>query len=551
MKKFNNYLFVFGLIGFIGLFISCSKPFEGVTAIVSNSYIKQRIGVQVLDANPKATNPYPANPSITLSGDAVKKGLIYTGDGEVLTETPGNAKLVNNAITLAIKPNTSISSASPLKFTIEASAAGFITNSQDVVVRSSDSLQYVQVKLLKPSALPTGVTIAAAQDNSVVNGSSPSDFKVKVTSTEPIPGGGTVTQTQAQATFPAATVFKDKLGAAINKSNLVINITNYNSNSPEAIASINGGINNVPTSASSSPQGFISVGTVNITASLGGTDVKSFSNPIPVELFLSDKVFNPGSKSLLKEGDSVPVWSKDEGSSIWVKEPNVTVVKDLVSGRLKTDVPVTHLSTWMVAFSQPACPQPLTITYTSAGKDEKTIYVRVLTSEGNQQLIEEKTQSVQNGDKIVLDLPSGLDFVVKFYEGSSSSAPLINSILVPGCSSSISVNNSRVSTNPSLFFDLETACQNGVFRYTGPIDYKLSTDAVWEPFTPSNGGTLTTTLLEWNKTYDFRIIYKGTEFRRGRQVLQSEFRQSSPGVWSFWGKTDVKQTFFNAPTSCN
>jgi len=550
MKKFNNYLFVFGLIGFIGLFISCSKPFEGVTAIVSNSYIKQRIGVQVLDANPKATNPYPANPSITLSGDAVKKGLIYTGDGEVLTETPGNAKLVNNAITLAIKPNTSISSASPLKFTIEASAAGFITNSQEVIVRSSDSLQYVQVKLLKPSALPTGVTIAAAQDISVVNGTSPSAFTVKVTATEPSSGGGTVTQTQAQAVIPAGTIFKDKLGAAINKSSLAINITNFSSNSPDASAAISGGLNNVATSASSSPQGFISAGAVNITFSLGGTEVKSFSNPIPVELFLGDKVFNPGSKSLLKEGDSVPVWSKDEGSSIWVKEPNVTVVKDPVSGRLKTDVLVTHLSTWMVAFSQPACNQPLTITYTSASKEEKAIFVRAVASEGNQQILQEKTVSVQNGDKIVLDLPSGVDYVVRVYEGSNDSAPLINSIVVPACSSSISVNNTRTNTNPSLFFDLETVCQNGTFRYSGPIEYKLSTNAVWEPFTPSNAGTLTTTLLEWNKTYDFRIIYKGTEFRRGRQVLQSEFRQSGAN-WTFWGKTDVKQTFFNAPTSCN
>jgi len=550
MKKFNNYLFVFGLIGFIGLFISCSKPFEGVTAIVSNSYIKQRIGVQVLDANPKATNPYPANPSITLSGDAVKKGLIYTGDGEVLTETPGNAKLVNNAITLAIKPNTSISSASPLKFTIEASAAGFITNSQEVIVRSSDSLQYVQVKLLKPSALPTGVTIAAAQDISVVNGTSPSAFTVKVTATEPSSGGGTVTQTQAQAVIPAGTIFKDKLGAAINKSSMAINITNFSSNSPDASAAISGGLNNVATSASSSPQGFISAGAVNITFSLGGTEVKSFSNPIPVELFLGDKVFNPGSKSLLKEGDSVPVWSKDEGSSIWVKEPNVTVVKDPVSGRLKTDVLVTHLSTWMVAFSQPACNQPLTITYTSASKEEKAIFVRAVASEGNQQILQEKTVSVQNGDKIVLDLPSGVDYVVRVYEGSNDSAPLINSIVVPACSSSISVNNTRTNTNPSLFFDLETVCQNGTFRYSGPIEYKLSTNAVWEPFTPSNAGTLTTTLLEWNKTYDFRIIYKGTEFRRGRQVLQSEFRQSGAN-WTFWGKTDVKQTFFNAPTSCN
>lgn len=550
MKKYTHFRLAFGLIGLLGALAACHKPFEGVNAIVSNSYIKQRIGVQVLDANPKATNPYPANPSITLSGDAVKKGLIYTGDGELLTDAPGNAKLVNNALTLAVKPYTQISASNPIKFTIEASAAGYISNTQDVVVRSSDSLQYVQVKLLKPTALPTGVTNVATQDISVVNGTSKSDFVVKVVVSEPNSNGVVVPQTQVQATFPAATVFKDNAGAAITNNNLVINITNYSSSTPEAVSSISGGITNVVTSVATAPQGFILAGAVSITAALGGVPVKSFSNPIPVELFMSPNVYNPGTKNILKAGDSVPVWSKSEGSSVWVKEPNVTIVKDDVSGRLKADILVMHLSTWMVAFSQPMCDQPLTINYKSTEKEVKTIYIKVNASEGLGQVIEEKTVSVRDGDKILVDLPAGIDVVVKVYEGSSSTAPLINSIFVAACAPSVSFTNNRTTSNPSLYFDLETACKDGVFRYTGPIDYKLSTDAVWEPFTPSVNGTMTTRLLEWNKTYDFRIIYRGTEFRRTRQVLQSEFRASGEN-WSYWGKTDVKQTFFNAPTSCN
>ncbi len=549
MKKFNNYLFVLGLIGFIGLFLSCNKPFEGVTAIVSNSYIKQRISVQVTDANPKATNPYPENPSITLSGDAVKKGLIYTGDGEPLTETPGNAKLVSNAITLAIKPNTTISDATPLKFKIEASAAGFITNSQDVIVRSSDSLQYVQVKLLKPTALPTGVTNVAAQDISVVNGTSSSPFVVKVTSAEPIPGGGTVTQTQVQATFPAATIFKDKLGAAINKSNLAINISNFNSSSQDAVESIGAGINNVITSTDPDPQSLLLAGAMKITATLGGTDVKSFSNPVPFEAFVDAQVFNPDTQANVKEGDTVPVWSKDEGSDLWVAEPSLTIVKDPNTGRLKANVPVTHLSWWCFGWRRPFC-TPLLIIYNSSDFRNKVITAEANASEGNQFLLG-KTQSMGKSGLILMNLPR-VNYTIKVWENrGTSSQRLISTVNLKSCSATLTINdNPPANTNPSLYFDLQTSCKDGVFRYTGPIDYKLSSDSKWQAFTPSAGGTLTTTLLEWNKTYDFRIIYKGTEFRRSRQVLQSEFRQSGAN-WNFWGKdAAVKQTFFNAPTNC-
>jgi hypothetical protein len=537
MKKHNFHFIFLGLIGLISLFSSCHKPFEGVSAIVSNSFIKQRIGVQVIDANPKATNPYPKDPSITLSGDAVKKGLIYTGDGEALTETPGNAKLVNNAITLAIKPNTIISASSPLKFTIQASAAGYLTNAQDVVVRSADSLQYVKVRLLKPSDLPAGVANVAVQDNSVVNGVSSTNFVVNVAPP------GNASQPQVNVTFPAGTLFKDNLGAAISKSSLAVNVTNFSSTSPDAGSAITGGLNNITTSASSTPQSFILAAAVDFNVNLGGVAVKTFSQPIPVELFVSDKTYNPVTKALLKEGDVIPVFSKSDGG-IWLKEPSVTVIKDPVSGRLKTDLQVTHLSVWAEVFSQPMRDQPLTINYISTEKEYKTIYVRVVASEGSQQLIQEKTVSIKDGDKIQIDVPSGIDVVVKAYEGSSASAPLITSTFVGASSSSVSITNNRTNSNPSLYFNLETVCLNGTFRYTGPIDYKLSTDGVWEAFTPSTNGTLTTKLLEWNKTYDFRIIYKGTEFRRSRTVSQAEFTQSGAN-WNF-----SKQTFFNAPTSC-
>jgi hypothetical protein len=74
---------------------------------------------------------------------------------------------------------------------------------------------------------------------------------------------------------------------------------------------------------------------------------------------------------------------------------------------------------------------------------------------------------------------------------------------------------------------------------------------LWQAFTEAIDGKLTTKLLEFGKTYDFKIVYKGQEYKKRRTVEQSEFRLQSNGTWDFFGKEATKQNFFTAPTSCN
>ena len=133
MKKFTHLLF----LGVLAVLSSCHKPFEGMTAILSNSYIDYRVSVQVVNGNPKAIAYYPPSSTITLTGDAIKQGLIYTAEGAKATEEAGSVPLVNNAVTLAVKPYVKISPTSPLKFTITASAPNYITNTQDVVITNA------------------------------------------------------------------------------------------------------------------------------------------------------------------------------------------------------------------------------------------------------------------------------------------------------------------------------------------------------------------------------------------------------------------------------
>jgi hypothetical protein len=545
MKKYTLFLF----LGLIALMSACHKPFEGLTAILSNSYIDYRVSLQVVNANPKAIAYYPPSSTITLTGDAIKQGLIYTAEGTKATEEPGNVPLVNNAVTLAVKPYVKISPSAPLKFTITASAPNYITNTQDVVITNVDSLQYIDVKLLNLAALPAGVSTKATTVNSIVNGTTATPFTVTVTSKTTAPSGATTTQTDATVTFPAKTVFKDVNNAPIVSGNsLAINVINFNNVSTESVSALPGGLDKVTTNAGTFS--FLLGGAVTITATLGTVPVKSFSNPIAVDIYLPATTYNPDAKAILKAGDVVPVWSKNEGSAIWIKEGAATVVVEPSTGRLKTVVSVTHLSTWMVAFAQPQCSVPLQLTYSSTDNLVTPLYIGVYGKEGNAQLVVDKVVTAKNGDVISLDLPQGVDVNVKLYTGNSSLGTLVQTVPVLACATSASLNNTKSNPNPTLFFDLQTQCQNGTFRYSGPIDYRVTGTSRWETFTPSDNGRLSTNLLIWNQTYDFRIIYKGTQYARTKQVLQDEFRANG-SIWEYFGKTSVKQTFFNAPTNCN
>ena len=542
MKNIYTYFGVLTLaVSSLFIMQSCERPFEGVNAILTNVKIDHMVNIQIIDANPSATNPYPANPILTLDGDAVDKGLIYTTDGQPLNNTAGSATVVRNAVSIAVRPFTIISKSQPLRFFIKATAANYISNTKEITITSIDSLQYINLELLKLSSLPQGVSNTSTQATAVA-GKIATDFVVNVK-------GTSTTENVVTATFPANTVFKDATNNAITTSgNLIVSVTNFSSTSSESVSALPGGTS--ATTTTKEDVTFLLAGAVDITASIGGKDIKSFSAPIPFDLKLSSSVFNPETQSALKVGDQVPVWSKDANSVVWKNEGLATVIKDGATSNLKTIIQVSHLSTWMVAFSKPDCANTTVLNYVSNSESPTTAFVKVALKGGNAQEIETKIVTIANGDKIELKLPKDLTLTVSVYAGASATGTPFSTIELAACATGGTITNNVISTNPTLYFDLETSCQNGRFRYSGPIDYKVAGTNLWIPFTPSEAGKLTTNLLAWDKTYDFRIIYKGEVFTRTKAVSQTEFRQNGV-VWEYFGKTAVKQTFFSAPTSCN
>jgi len=542
MKNTYKYLCLFiALVGSLFIFQSCDNPFEGVTTILTNIKIDHSVSVQIMDANPDAANPYTAKPTVTLGGDAVVNGLIYSTDGKLLTTASGSATVVNNTVNLAVRPFTTISKSKPLRFFIKAEAANYITNTKEIVITSLDSLQFLKLPLLKISKLPEGVAVKTTK-TSAVAGELTKDFVVNVTSKAP---GTSTTETVATATFPASTVFIDANNSVITTAgDFNISVFNYSAETPAAISSLPGGLQASTTTAADLST-IILAGAVDITANIGGTAIKSFDTPIPFEIKLSEGVFNPISQTAITAGDILPVWSKDENSVVWKREGEATIENDPATGGLKVTIQVSHLSTWMVAYLLPQCANTTILKYDSTTDEVMTALINVNVKGGDNQLIATKTVTITDGDDIELLLPKDVNFTVTVYDASSTSGIPYSTIDLPACATSGTITNTVVSTNPVLSFDLETRCPNGNFRYSGNIEYKLAGTALWLPFTPSAGGKLSTKLLEWDKIYDFRIIYRDVVYQRRRTVLKSEFTQLGD-VWEYSART-----FFLSPSSCN
>ncbi|SHJ06879.1 hypothetical protein SAMN04487911_11087 [Arenibacter nanhaiticus] len=543
MKKLGcKLLLVAILLLAFSLPVACESPFEGMTAVLSNDFIDYRVGVQVIDANDQANNPYPANAEITLSGEAIDQGLIYATDGHSLSNKQGAAKLVNNSLTLAVKPYTDISDTSPLRFNVKAQAPNYLTNTRAITIGSADSLQFLDIKLIKKSETPDGITFNKYQNNDLENGVSKQDVSLVLESK------GSNPDPVVEVNISAGTTFKDVHNKQISSgSALSIAMTHFNNTNPAAAMNIAGGVHDVLT-GSGERVSFLVAGAIDVTAEVGNTPVKVFSKPISVKMFLPPTTYHPETDRTIRLGDKFPVWSKDEASIIWNKEGNVMVERD-ASGKFFAVIPVSHLSVWMLAFDRPICATPVKLRYNPSSELSATVYITVAKKGGNGQLIGDKAIAVNNGDEVLFGLPKNMSYEVSLYEGSYAAAGPIDRIDLNSCATTGTLTKKKVSLNPKLYFDLETHCSNGVFRYSGPIDYKLVSSNRWERFSSSKKGKLKTDLLEWGKTYDFRIVYRGQAFMARKTVLKSDFRMSGQ-KWEYWGSGAQKQTFFTMPGSC-
>ena len=514
--------------------------------ILSPIELKHVVNLQIVNGNSatSSTNLYPPNPVLTLGGDAVERGLICTTDGKRLAKTSGALLVVNNTANLAVTPSFTISNQAPLTFTITAEAEGYLSNTKLIKITALDSLQYITIPLLKISKLPEGITYKEKEVDLSPDGTPTSNLVIVV------PSSGTSSDPNAASlNVSSNTVFKDGNNNSIPAGKLSIQLLSVSPQSDAAVGNFPNGLNGPNTAGENL---IFSLGAaLDINMNIGAIEVKKFTTPIYATLTLPDNLINPNTQEAIKDGDIITTWSKDNTENKWKEEGNSYVSQDPTTGAFKSTMRVSHLSTWMLAYAKKECSSNLTVTYNAPTNDKSIVYIKLVHDDAANQLISESIRELITGDQFTLKLPQGTNTRIEMYLGSTNKGELLDTKTLTSCQSSITLTNNKVNSYPTLNFDLATNCQNGIFRYSGPILYKASTDLLWQAFTEAIDGKLTTKLLEFGKTYDFKIVYKGQEYKKRRTVEQSEFRLKSDGTWDFFGKEATKQNFFTAPTSCN
>jgi hypothetical protein len=554
-EKSFKLLFLSAVLLMVGV-LSCTSPFEGVEVTLGNNYIKNSVNFAVVDANESASNPYPASAVVTLSGDGITKGLVYNNNGKLLNNKAGSAAVVGNGVALVIKPYTVIDDAAPIKFSIFVEAPGYISASEDVVVTSADDIQYIDLKMIKITAPPEGVAVKQSTVTSLSGGQTTQEATVEVGSVD-----ANSTAPSAALTIATGTVFKNAAGTNITTGNtLSINLVSFSPTSDQSVSSIPGGVSNVTTTTGETT--FLTIaGAIDITAFLGTVAVKTFSKPIAAIIFLDPTALNVKTGTVYKEGDALEIWSKDAGITTWKREATSVVSKDS-NNRLKVDVSVTHLSIWSATASNAPCSQPLTVNYASNVETTNAHYITIRSraangSSANGQIISEKKVTLKNGGSTQFVIPQNVPYTVTLRKGSDILGDLIQRVDVAACGNNASVRYDVPATTPTLFFDLLVSCKvDGKvsnYAYSGAILFKKSGATRYQTFTPATSGKLTTTMLEWDQTYDFRIEDKGKVFDRRRTVLREEFRQvGATSTWNYFGKDpNNRQTFFNQGGICD
>ncbi|SFH34871.1 hypothetical protein [Pedobacter insulae] len=315
------------------LYGSCKNPVENVDIIVNTDVFQSPIMVRFVNAKTGATNN-PQDFEVNISGQNADLVVTNTG-GKDFEASRG-------FLQLALAENAAPSETNPIKFTISANVPGFAPTTQNITVTSAtEPLQYIVqlVEYANPAA-GTGVVVAT---RNITNGTATTEM-VLTTATNP------AMPEKSNITIAAGTSFLDGAGQVINANQIEAKVVHYGPSNPESVAAFPGGFyagNAVGANGQAINGGvvFVTGGFLAIDIYAGNKEVKGFSKPIVVEMEVSNTLINPNTGAVVKENETIPLWSLNEETGQWTLEGTTTFVKNN-AGKLVAKMNVSHLSYW-------------------------------------------------------------------------------------------------------------------------------------------------------------------------------------------------------------
>lgn len=510
MKK--NHFLVTGLaFAFaLGLPSSCKKPTEGVDLIISAAFSEATVAFQFVDAS--------SGKQVGLDNTSEKVTLVMTGEdkGVIVNNASGTSLTCKNGfVTLALKKGVIPSTGSPINFSLEASAAGYVSSSVNVEITEKGA-QFYKVKLVKITDTPDG--IAAGQSTALTSNSGGAVQSQLVLQTPTMSTSGE--PTFSEVTIPSGTVLKDKANKNVT-GQITSTLVYYNCIDEASAESFPGGNGFSGRDEMGKDVSFTVGGYVSMEMRGGGKEVKNFGSSISMRIQVPSGT-KDAQGNVIQAGSEAPIWSYDEETSQWKQESTSIVTMNGTTGKLEVTFNMTHLSFWAFAWKSDVCSKGATINIKT--DRARTVTASLFRADGR--VIAKRTlANIVDGQKFILASVPSVDGKVILTSGATLAGSKLAELSIPSfCSGTYTVplNNGEI-TEISVTANATCASKPGrIIRPNATVYAIEKGKSEWIYVGEMVDGKIKTSELTFGKTYSVAVIYGGEVF-----VGKSEYTVSA------------------------
>lgn len=297
---------------------------------LNSSVFDTPITLQFVDANSQVPG-FPSKVSIEIIGKDKDRILSVLGTKDI--------KVENNFTILCVKTNDRPTRERPITIHVIARAEGYLDAIVPLTIVDSKLPQAQSVPMINKKTPPKGVAITEKTFAAPAAG-----LTAAVDIITPLTNGKTEA---ALAKITQGTKFFDEKGQQLF-GDVQATLVHFDNRNEDALRAFPGGLS--PTylvdenNKQMQPGNFETAGFIAFDMTVGGKEVKTFSNPVEVEVDLNMQQNNPETKKPMVAGDKLPVWSLDEKYGVWKKEMEIKIVEE--GGKMKAKYQQTHLSWW-------------------------------------------------------------------------------------------------------------------------------------------------------------------------------------------------------------
>lgn len=486
---------------------SCKKPTDGLNIIISTQISEATVSVQFIDAKTGEQIGFNnASEKVTVSIEGDDKALITDNAGG------SNIQSNNGFLALAVKEGVVPTAANPVEFHLVARANGYVSTALPVTFRSKGTQHHI-VYMVKVSNTPPGV---GAIVNSSLTADASGATTTAMTLTTPVLTTG-FENTQATMVVPAGTVLLDENFQPVTGT-ITTTFVYFNNQDESSLRAFPAGYNADNGSGNDvfKTGGYVSI----VMKNGGGKEVKNFGSAIQTTIQVpagsTDAQGTP-----VAAGVTLPVWSYDEESGMWVSESQPMVTLNGTSGKLEVTFNQIHLSYWNLHWkNNNTCATGATVTVSNGAEAPSNCIGILYYADGT--FFRNVTFNTQTGSTLALDnTPSGQALILKLfknqcdYESHTSFATL--NIADP-CSGNYTMNLSGQSANPTVSVTINATCADRPDRIIRPTLFVYAREAgscgtnVWEFIGEMVDGKISTSALAQGKTYQIGTMF-GDEWK--------------------------------------